>query len=538
MIDSTLKNANILIVDDQQPNIDVLEGYLEMEGYQNIKSTTDPRQVLTLWADFEPDILLLDLTMPHLSGYEVMGQLKKLTDEGVFFPIVVLTADSTSEAKQRSLASGAVDFLVKPFDLVEVGLRIRNLLYTSYLQQRLLKKNLSLEIEVLKRTEELRSYTSELKVAKEKAEKSNELKTAFINTISHEIRTPLNGILGFGQIMADPNLTKEEREEYTEMLQVSSQRLIDTVTKFIDISMLTSGNTEVNKVRFNVSTKVNEIVTGYQTEAKRKNLELNTDFSDTTALNCCVTDPQLLEKILTQLIENAIKFTNVGKVVVGLRAMNTDLLVSVSDTGIGIADEHKELVFQYFTQEIMSNNRPYDGTGLGLNIANRLVELLGGKIWLESQKDKGTQVSFLLPEALCATEQPKKSASEEAVYIAKTVLIAEDDDINFSYLNILLKSDKVVTLRAKNGLEAVEKVRNHPEIFLVLMDLKMPEMSGFDATRNIKAIRPELPVLAVTAYSANNDIQAAREAGCVDYIVKPIRKELLIRKLMEFGVQV
>jgi CheY-like chemotaxis protein len=302
--------------------------------------------------------------------------------------------------------------------------------------------------------------------------------------------------------------------------------------------MLTSGNTEVNKVRFNVSSKVNEMLSGFQIEAKRKNLELNTAFSDTTALNCCVTDPQLLEKILTQLIENAIKFTNKGKVEVGLRALNTDLLVSVSDTGIGIADEHKDLVFQYFTQEIMSNNRPYDGTGLGLNIANRLVELLGGKIWLESQKDKGTQVSFLLPEALCATEQPKKSASEEAVYMAKTVLIAEDDDINFSYLNILLKSDKVVTLRAKNGLEAVEKVRNHPEIFLVLMDLKMPEMSGFDATRSIRAIRPELPVLAVTAYSANNDIQAAREAGCVDYIVKPIRKEQLIRKLTEFGVQV
>jgi len=538
MIDSTLKNANILIVDDQQPNIDVLEGYLEMEGYQNIKATTDPRQVLTLWADFEPDILLLDLTMPHLSGYEVMAQLKTLTEEGVFFPVVVLTADATSEAKQRSLASGAVDFLVKPFDLVEVGLRIRNLLYTSYLQQRLLKKNLSLESEVANRTKELHTYAAELEVAKEKAEKSNELKTAFINTISHEIRTPLNGILGFGQIMADPNLTKEEREEYTEMLQVSSQRLIDTVTKFIDISMLTSGNTEVNKVRFNVSSKVNEMVSGYQTEAKRKNLELNTDFSDTTALNCCVTDPQLLEKILTQLIENAIKFTNAGKVVVGLRAMNTDLLVSVSDTGIGIADEHKELVFQYFTQEIMSNNRPYDGTGLGLNIANRLVELLGGKIWLESQKDKGTQVSFLLPEVLCATEQVKKPTPEEKASLAKTVLIAEDDDINFSYLNILLKSDKVVTLRAKNGLEAVEKVRNNPEIFLVLMDLKMPEMSGFDATRSIRAIRPELPVLAVTAYSANNDIQAAREAGCVDYIVKPIRKELLIRKLTEFGVQV
>ncbi|MEI6276849.1 MAG: response regulator, partial [Prolixibacteraceae bacterium] len=210
MIDSSLKKANILIVDDQDANIDVLEGFLEMQGFENIKTTTDPRLVVSLFESYQPDIILLDLSMPYLNGFEVMELLRKLLKGNTILPILVLTADVTNETKIRALSGGANDFLTKPFDLLEVGLRIRNLLHSSYLQQQLLSHNAILDEKVMERTRELVEKNFELIAAKEKAEESDRLKTSFINNISHEIRTPLNGIVGFGQILMEPDLMDEE----------------------------------------------------------------------------------------------------------------------------------------------------------------------------------------------------------------------------------------------------------------------------------------------------------------------------------------
>lgn len=536
MIDSTLKNANILIVDDQEANICVLEGFLDIQGYSNIKTTQDPREVVHLLASFDPDLILLDLSMPYISGFEVMKQIKSVISENTYLPILVLTADVTPSAKQRALSGGASDFLTKPFDLVEVGLRIRNLLFTSFLQQQLQNQNHVLEEKVKERTRELETKNIELTLAKNRAEASDKLKGTFINNISHEIRTPLNGILGFGQILTDPDLTTEEREQYSEMLNDSSARLVNTITNFMDISLLTSGNQKVYKKEVNIENSFTEIINKFKDVCQKKNLVLSTELHNNKIK--IITDSELLGKILYQLTDNSVKFTQQGSVVIGCKINRSDVLFWVKDSGIGISEKNKEQIFDSFIQEDGAITRKYEGSGLGLAIAQRLVKLLGGTIWLESEKSKGTAFYFTIPyQEEDKTEKKGQRITEQKQTPAKqTILIAEDDDINYQYFKALLSYDSVLVLRASNGIEAVKICREHPEVNIVLMDLRMWEMDGFEATIQIKSFRNNLPIIAVTAYSEGEDKQKALEAGCDDFITKPVKKELLIKKIEDFGL--
>jgi signal transduction histidine kinase len=539
MINSSLKNANILIVDDQESNLYVLEAFLTVQGYKNIKTTTDPRQVVRLFASFEPDIILLDLMMPYLSGFEVMVQLKSLISENTYLPILVLTADITSETRQHALSGGASDFVTKPFDLDEVGLRIKNLLLTSYLQQQLKNQNLILEEKVKERTSELEKKNIELIAAKEIAEASDKLKTSFINNISHEIRTPLNGILGFTEILTDPDLLPEDRAQFIHMLNSSSERLINTVTNFLDISLLASGNQKVFKKEIKLRTLMNDAFEKFKDASydKKQILSVQIPISDNDLK--IYADGDILSKILFQLIDNAIKFTNQGTITFGYKKLGNDVQFFVKDSGIGIYEENQNEIFGYFVQGNNSNNRGYEGSGLGLPIAKGFVELLGGKIWLDSERDEGSTFYFTVP----LDDQFVESNGKKQIHISRingsgkqTILIAEDDEVNFIFINILLKHDLVEVLRAKNGLEAVKACQTHPGIELVLMDLKMPEMDGFEATRQIKLHNSTLPVIAVTAYSDSQDQDKAMEAGCDEFITKPIKKEFLFKTLKQFGL--
>jgi len=537
MIDSTFKKANILIVDDQEANIDVLEGLLEMQDYSNIKSTTDPRNVFPLYESFKPDLILLDLSMPYLSGFEVMEQLKALVPANTFLPILVLTADVAADSKQRALSGGASDFLIKPFDLIEVGLRIRNLLYTSYLQQELQNQNQILEEKVAERTYELEKQNIELIAAKEKAEASDSLKGTFINNISHEIRTPLNGILGFGQILTDPDLSPEEKEQYSEMLNISSSRLVNTVTNFMDISLLTSGNQKVLKKNIKPEKSIKEVVSKFADSCIAKKINLSIESLPPENDIQIFTDEDLLYKILYHLIDNALKFTHIGNITIGYQESESDIVFYVKDTGIGISEDNQNHIFDSFIQEDGAITRRYEGSGLGLSIAKGFIHLLNGKIWLDSEKGKGSTFYFSLPGLQQIQDNSSEQTTTEIHNRKKQIiLIAEDDDINYYYLKVLLTHVLVEIIHAKNGIEAVDFCHEHPEIELVLMDLKMIEMDGFEATRRIKLFRPELPVIAITAYSESEDKRKAMRAGCDEFLSKPIKKEFLLKKLEEFGL--
>jgi signal transduction histidine kinase len=539
MINSTLKNAKILIVDDQPSNVEILQELLEIEGYEDVISTTDSREVIDLYKSQQPDLILLDLSMPHLTGYEVMEQLKPIVTANTFLSIIVLTADATNEAKLKSLRLGASDFLTKTFDLVEVGLRIKNILFASYFHQQLQNQNEILEVKVKERTLELENKNIELQIAKEKAEESVRLKTAFLNNISHEIRTPLNGILGFGQLISNGQLLPTEKAKYLSMLDESSNRLITTVTNFIDISQLQSKSQTVFKLTIIPENIIEEIVSIFKARNKKSGLNINYQTPINTYDIHLITDKELLHKILFHLVENAVKFTQEGNISIGFEREGTNLIFFIKDTGIGIENSKKELIFNEFAQGDSSSSRGYEGSGLGLSVAKGYVELLGGKIWLESELGKGSTFYFSLPlqsdeNEIVTIIQEKELKTTNGL---NTILVAEDDAINYFLLKMILKNDNLILLHAENGKEALDMCKENASIQLILMDLKMPVMNGFEATQEIKKLRNDLPIIALTAYTENEVRQQAMQAGCNDFITKPVNKAILFGKLKEYGIQ-
>ncbi len=536
MIDSTLKNANILIVDDQVANIEVLEELLELYHYTNVKTTTDPRKVVDLFKSFKPDLILLDLAMPFLSGFDVMEQLKSLVPANTLLPILVLTADVTNESKQRALREGASDFLTKPFDLVEVGLRIKNLLFTSYLLQLLGNQKDILEQKVKKRTSELQKTNVALMIARDKAEASDRLKTAFMNNISHEIRTPLNGILGFAPMVLDPAYSDKEKQEFLEVLQISGKRLIQTVSDFMDISLIASGNIEVRHEHFTVSELLSVLESQYLHDFANKNLQFSVEIPSMLGLVVLNSDRLLLNKILRHLLDNALKFTQKGSVLLSVSHTGQALTFGIKDTGIGISEKVISRIFDHFTQEDTSNTRNYEGSGLGLSITKGLAELLGGSISAESVKGEGSTFSFAIPHILSEPWVEKAETISPIGEIEhKPVILIVDDEYSGT---LFLKSTLQKTfdlLFAKNGEEAVELCKSNPGIKLVLMDMKLPEMNGYIATQKIKEFRSDLPIVAVTAYAMTGDRKKCLDAGCDEYLSKPLSKNDLFPILKKFG---
>ncbi len=400
MIDSTFKNANILIVDDKDANVELLAGFLETLGYVNVKTTTDPRLVVDLYTSFNPDLILLDLMMPYLTGYEVMHQLKKVMPIDVYMPILVLTADITAEAKQRALYDGAKDFLSKPFDLVEVALRMENLLFARFLHQQSLRQNEILEEKVWERTLELLMINSDLVAATKKAEASDKLKTAFIKNISHEIRTPLNGILGMYQILLHPNHTEVEKENYLVHLRTSSDRLIKTISDYLEMALLVSDNIVIEKSMFSPAMLLQEVFGHHKPICSEKNLAITFTLESGTHDQEILSDRKMLKKAITYLVDNAIKYTKEGKIVLGSNHLEDKIEFFVRDTGIGIEGTALTSVFDQFMQENVSDTRGYEGSGLGLTIARKMAGRLGGSIRVESVKGVGSTFYLAIPMKL------------------------------------------------------------------------------------------------------------------------------------------
>jgi PAS domain S-box-containing protein len=368
--------------------------------------------------------------------------------------------------------------------------------------------------------------------AKEKAEESDRLKTAFMNNISHEVRTPLNGILGFAQIILKPDIKEDEKEIYLDILNTSSERLLNTITDYMDISLLVSGNLQVHKQSISLSELLNEIYDKFQPKCAAKNLELIKQFPSTTKYYPFFCDALLLEKSISHLVDNAIKFTQSGTIILGLRLFGSEYEIYIKDTGSGISQEAQDKIFDYFRQEVISSTRGYEGSGLGLSISKGMVELMGGKIRVESIKGEGSTFFIAFPaepgiikNIESSNINDKKSRSS----ISPVILIAEDDKSNFEFFKTILERTSFKYLHAINGIETVEMCRNHPEISIVLMDIKLPLMDGLEATQKIREFKKDLPIIGVTAYAMTGDREKVLNAGCNDYIAKPIESDKLIK---------
>jgi PAS domain S-box-containing protein len=385
-------------------------------------------------------------------------------------------------------------------------------------------------------TERLKA-AEQMKIAREKAEASDNLKTTFLNNISHEVRTPLNGILGFAEIMAQQGLTEDEKRESLAMLFESSDRLLDTITCYMDISLLTSGSMAVNKKDFSPGKIIAKVLDGFKLKCSERHLELLSDIPEHDSSITASSDPEIIQKILNHLLNNAIKFTGKGSVSVGYVAGENDLEFFVKDTGIGIGKESIGIIFDQFVKEERGPLNPTEGSGLGLSITKGLVELLGGKIRVESEKAIGTSFYFTIPcTGKLSSDQGKITNEGKAtVHRKNVILVAEDDETNFFYLRALLKQNTTAeVIHALNGKEAVDFFMENPDIGLILMDIKMPVMNGLEATRIIKAVSPGIPIIAITAYAMAGDETRILDAGCDHYLTKPIDKKQLLSRIAEF----
>jgi PAS domain S-box-containing protein len=379
---------------------------------------------------------------------------------------------------------------------------------------------------------EKRKMIDELVASKEKAEESDRLKSAFLANMSHEIRTPMNGILGFTDLLSEPNLSGEDQEKFISIIQKSGKRMLDTVNNIIEISKIETSQVSITLNEININKHLYTLCSFFEQEATKKGnvLELENLLPKEEA--AILLDKVKIDSVLTNLINNAIKFTTEGKIQIGVVRKNEFLQFYVRDSGAGIPENKLGVIFDRFMQAELGISRGYEGSGLGLSIAKSYIEMHGGEIWVESNLGKGTCFFFTIPYKPIyqkSTEKKKKEFSEFNVKKAENInlLIVEDDKAAKEYLETLLKKSCSEMLFASNGIEAIEKVRNNPGTNFVLMDLKMPLMDGYEATRKIKEINKDIKIIAQTAFALTGDKEKAMAAGCDDYVTKPINKKFL-----------
>ncbi len=384
--------------------------------------------------------------------------------------------------------------------------------------------------ELKAKIKQLEKINHELESAKRKAEESDKLKTAFLQNMSHEIRTPMNGILGFTELLSNPELSEDERRSYINIVTKSGDRMLNTFNNLMEVSMIETNNVSLHYSTINLNGEFGDLYADFKNEAERKNISFRfvTDLPDHSAN--IYTDREKLSAILSHLIKNAIKFSlKGGEVTFGYLKKGDVLEFYVKDRGIGIPKERHLAVFDKFTQADIDDKNALEGSGLGLTVAKAYVELLGGEIWLQSTPNNGTTIFFTIPFKTNADDKPRDEVQVVRTKSAKPkILIAEDEPYTKDYLTIILKNMCSEILYADNGLDAISVCRNNPDIDLVLMDIKMPQMNGYEATREIRKFNKNVVIIAQTAYAMASDRQKAIEAGCNDYISKPINREELV----------
>ncbi len=375
---------------------------------------------------------------------------------------------------------------------------------------------------------ERKQTEKELIIAKEKAEESDKLKTAFLQNMSHEIRTPLNGIIGFSGLLNAEDISKEDILEFTSMIKQSGKRLIEIVNNVLDISKIQTGQVNIENKAILINSIFLDLFNFFHPIATAKNISLKFHNSEDKH-RTIYSDEAKLHQILTNLMNNAVKFTNSGNIDFGYEIKDDIIQLYVKDTGMGIPQELFEKIFERFIQAEHADTRNFEGAGLGLAICTGLVELLGGKIWVESEINKGTTFFFTLPyiSASLPTKTDEVFLNNPVKLKKGKILIAEDDWMSYQYLSRILLLAGITVIHAENGEEAVECVRNIPDIDLILMDIRMPIMDGIEATKQIKKLRPELPIIAQTAYAFSDEKSKILSVGCDEYLAKPLDSDRL-----------
>ncbi|MCK4749857.1 MAG: response regulator, partial [Bacteroidales bacterium] len=387
---------------------------------------------------------------------------------------------------------------------------------------------------------------SMLKRAKSKAEASDRLKTAFLGNLSHEIRTPMNAIVGFASLMQMEELTDEKKRLYLTQIINGSTDLLHLIEKTIVLSRLDLGQIKINSRQFFVNRKLKEVQEKYHQillEAGKDDIELIFELGKEEEDFVVQADRMRILDVLNNLLENAVKYTKSGSITMGYAYLEEEsdegfdsLLFYVKDTGCGISKEKTGIIFERFVKLVDKNETVLRGAGLGLAIAHDLVKLMGGDIWVETSPGQGSKFYFTIPITYSKHQQVavpgKLSGKAYDDWSAYEMLVAEDMESNYLYIKELLAPTKIKLLRARDGLEAIEIFEKHPGIEIVLMDILMPGLDGYEATAKIRQIRQDIPVIAQTAFSFEGEIKDGLYAGCfTDYLMKPFTRDMLLANL-------
>lgn len=385
---------------------------------------------------------------------------------------------------------------------------------------------------------ELKLVQNEYIKAKEKAEESDRLKTAFLQNMSHEIRTPMNAIIGFADLLPEYFGDEEKLLKYSNIIKERGIELLEIISGILDIAKIESGQLPVNPEKCRMDDLFEIIETLFDDFRKRTNninIEYKLKVDQSIKMMDVIIDQVKLKQILFNLIGNANKFTRSGKIEVGCNIYESNTFTFyVSDTGIGIPKEKHVEIFSRFMQASQDTSHLYGGTGLGLSIVQGLLNLLGGKIWIESEPGKGSTFFFTFPFTSNGQHTPKITETKEnetkVSYPKLNILIVEDDEFNAEYLVEILSDTNNNVTQTRYGRKAVEICRQQ-EIDLVLMDIRLPDITGYEAIKQIRELNREIKIFVQTAYATPEDKQKAFDVGCDDYLSKPIRKELLLAKI-------
>jgi DNA-binding response OmpR family regulator/anti-sigma regulatory factor (Ser/Thr protein kinase) len=532
-----LENSRILIVDDNSMNLQVL-GKILMSEHFKVEFAVSGEAALEWLNSSKFDIVLLDINMPGLSGFDVCKIIRN-NAEWDEMPVIFISALDDRDSVFKGFELGAQDYISKPFDSRELIMRVKTHLSLKKSKEELKNINQTLELKVAERTaklsqayEDLNDINKELTDAKEAADAGNRLKSAFIQNISHEIRTPLNGILGFAGFIVDEEIDIEERKTYVEAINRSSERLIKTVTDYLDIALLESKTIKHTPKVFQLSQLLRKLYKEYADIAHQNNLSFQLNIPSHLEDSVVYADEDLIGKAISHVLDNSFKYTNQGEIKIDLGIDESKAIVKISDSGIGIETATIEHVFDTFSKGERDVKKAIDGNGLGLSISSKILQLYNGKIAIQSKPDMGTQVFLSLGSIKKADALVTQIGNHKEKL--NHILVAEDDDMNFLFLEIILGYFNVKITRAHNGQEAVELFHQFNDIDLILMDIMMPVMDGLDAMKIIRKNNKEVIIIGVSAYKQPGSAGKALEIGANNYISKPISKTLLFDMISEY----
>jgi signal transduction histidine kinase/CheY-like chemotaxis protein len=371
---------------------------------------------------------------------------------------------------------------------------------------------------MLDEIENRKKIETELIKSKQKAEENDQLKSAFLSNMSHEIRTPLGGIIGFSEMLLRPKITEEKRKQFVNIIINSCYQLLSIINDILDISKIETGQMEIELDYFDLNLFLLELYSFYKTKVNDKNINLYIDKELSDGYCTIKTDRAKLKQILMNLISNAVKFTNQGHIKFGYTIDNQELVFFVEDSGIGIEIENQAKVFERFVQVDFSQTRKFGGAGLGLSICKGYIEMLNGKIWVDSIKNVGSTFYFSIPFIPLTTESNVSRKTEQQ----PPILIAEDEMVNYLFIEEIINSMDLKAKHAVNGIEAVEICRKFKDIKLIIMDIQMPFMNGIEALQQIRKFRENITIIAVTAFAFISEKKTILEAGFDGYMSKPV----------------